>query len=236
MSSNGAWHEGSLAAVLLGPLKLAFSAALVLLGVLLVAWVIDWIFVFRVWPDGVATLRALLADDLARGAALSARQGSAAIEITGAANFLYGLVFEVTGIHDMGLRFADAASLSIPDTVVRRSYVANRQAIEAAMLGTQVLGVRVAILLRFAPLLLLVFAVGTVDGLIERAIRRVCGGRESASLYHRAKTLQMVVLGLGAVAMVVWPGSMAWGPCVGTMAAATGGLARLQWAYYKKHL
>jgi hypothetical protein len=102
-----------------------------------------------------------------------------------------------------------------PDTVVRRSYLANREAIETAMVGTQLLGVRFAILMRFLPLLLLLYAVGTVDGLTERAIRRSCGGRESASLYHRAKYLQMAVLGLGGVALLsgrgLWPGSFAQG-------------------------
>ena len=63
--------------------------------------------------------------------------------------------------------------------MVRRSYLANREAIETAMVGTQLLGVRFATLMRFLPLLLLSYAVGTTDGLTERAIRRSCGGRES---------------------------------------------------------
>jgi hypothetical protein len=176
------------------------------------------------------------ADDLLRGVALAARQGSGAGEITGPANFLYSLVFEVTGIHDMGLRFADGSALSIPDTIVRRSYVAHREAIEAAMVGTQLLGVRMATLARFAPLLLLLYGVGAADGLTQRAIRRACGGRESASLYHRAKYLQAALLGLGGAALLVWPGAVAWELCAALVAVATTGLARVQWAYYKKHL
>jgi hypothetical protein len=86
--------------------------------------------------------------DLGHGIALAARQGRGAGEITGPANLLYGLVFEVTGIHDMGLRFAKPSALSIPDTVVRRSYLANREAIETAMVGTQLLGVRFATFMR----------------------------------------------------------------------------------------
>ena len=86
------------------------------------------------------------------------------------------------------------------------------------------------------PLLLLLYAVGTADGLTERAIRRSSGGRESASLYHRAKYLQMVVLGLGGLALLVWPGPVAWELCAGMIVSATGGLARMQWAFYKKHL
>ena len=145
-------------------------------------------------------------------------------------------MFEVTGIHDMGLRFAEPSALSIPDTVVRRSYLAHREAIETAMLGTQLLGVRFATFMRFLPLLLVLYMVGAADGLTERAIRRSCGGRESASLYHRAKYLQLVALGLGGVALLVWPGPVAWELCAGMIVSATGGLARLQWAFYKKHL
>ena len=235
-SKNASFQEGSLAGVLLSPLKLAFALGLGMVGILLVAWSIDWVFVSRVWPDGLDRLRSVLADDLGHGIMLAARQGREASEITGIANYLYGLVFEATGIHDMGLRFAEGASLSIPDTVVRRGYLANLEAIETAMVGTQLLGVRFATLVRFLPLMLLLYAVGTVDGLTERAIRRSCGGRESASLYHRAKYLQMAVLGLGGVALLVWPGAVAWEPYVGLIVLVTGGLARLQWAFYKKHL
>ena len=225
-----------MAGVLLSPLKLAFSLGLGLVAILLVAWSIDWVFVSRVWPDGVDRLRSLLAADLGHGIALAALQGREAGEITGPANFLYGMVFEATGIHDMGLRFADGAALSIPDTVIRRGYLAHREAIDAAMVGTQLLGVRFATLIRFLPLLLLLYTVGTVDGLTERAIRRSCGGRESASLYHRAKYLQMVALGLGGVALLVWPGSVAWELFAGLIAFAIGGMARVQWIFYKKHL
>ncbi len=234
-SKNTSFHDGPLAGVLLSPLKLAFSLVLGLVVILVVAWSIDWVFVSRVWTDGVGRLRGLLAADLGHGIALAALQGRGAGEITGPANFLYGLVFEATGIHDMGLRFADPLALSIPDTVVRRSYLANREAVETAMVGTQLLGVRFAILLRFLPLVLLLYAVGTGDGLTERAIRRSCGGRESASLYHRAKYLQMAVLGLGGVALCVWPGAVAWERCAGFIVVLTGWLARHQCAFYKKY-
>lgn len=119
---------------------------------------------------------------------------------------------------------------------VRHSYLANREAIETAMVGTQLLGVRFATLARFLPLLLLLYAVGTVDGFTERAIRRSGGGRESASLYHRAKYLQMAMLGLVGVVLLVWPGSMAWEHCAGLIVFAIGALARVQWSFYKKLL
>ena len=174
MGKDTSFHDGALAGVLLSPLKLAFALGMALMGILLVAWIIDWVFVSRVWPDGLDRLRSLLADDLGHGIMLAARQGRGTGEITGPANFLYGVAFEATGIHDMGLRFANEAALSIPDTVVRRSYLSNREAIEVAMVGTQLLGVRAAILARFAPLLLLVYVVGASDGFTRRAIRWAC--------------------------------------------------------------
>ena len=97
-SKNTSFHEGPLAGVLLSPLKLAFSVGLGLVAILLVAWSIDWMFVSRVRPDGVDRLHSLLAADLGHGISLAARQGRGAGEITGPANLLYGLVFEVTGI------------------------------------------------------------------------------------------------------------------------------------------
>ena len=235
-SKNASFHDGPLAGVLLSPLKLSFALGMGLVGILLVAWSIDWVFVSRIWPDGPDRLRSMLADDLGHGIMLAARQGRGAGEITGPANLLYGLVFEATGIHDMGLRFSDGAALSIPDTVVRRSYLANREAIETAMVGTQLLGVRAAILARFAPLLLLVYVVGASDGFTRRAIRRAFSGRESASIYHRAKYLQLTILGLGGVTLLIWPGTVFWELWVPLGVALTAGLASVQWTYYKKHM
>lgn len=235
-SRNASFHEGVFAEALLAPLKLGFLLILGLLGIVVVAWIVDWTFVFKVWPEGVGRLKGILAADLARGIELAEWQGGAPNAVTGTANFLYWLVFGVTGIHDMGLRFAQGAALSIPDTIVRNSYLANRDAIEVAMIGTQLLGVRLATLGMMVPLPLLIYLVAAADGLTQRAIRRVCGGRESASLYHRAKHLQVILLALGGVVTLLQPVSI--DPCLiwvpGVLLA--GLLARLQWACYKKHL
>ena len=60
-SRNAAFHDGALAGVLLSPLKLVFSLALGLAALLLCAWILDWVFVFKVWPQGIERLRDLLA-------------------------------------------------------------------------------------------------------------------------------------------------------------------------------
>lgn len=223
-SRNATFHDAALAGVLLGPLKLILALALGLVALLVCTWTVDWVFVFKIWPQGIQRLRELLANDLARGIALAARQGADASVITVPANALYWIVFEVSGIDDMGRQF------------LRRAYLTHRAAIEVVMVGTQLLGVRAAILVRFVPLLALLYLVGAADGVSRRAIRRAGGGRESASLYHRAKYLQLILLGLGGVALLTWPGTVVWSVCVVLLAMLIGCLAGVQGAYYKKHL
>ena len=235
-SRNASFHEGGIAGALLAPLKFAFAMTLAFIGFLVMAWIVDWTFVFKVWPDGPDQLRSILAADLARGRDLAAWQGAVPDAVTATANFLYGVVFRFTGIHDMGMRFAEGAALSIPDTVVRNTYLANIEAIEVAMIGTQLLGVRLATLALIAPLLVLIYVVAGIDGLTQRAIRRASGGRESASLYHRAKHLQVALMATSFLIGLFWPASVdvRW---IGLPLAATLAiLIRLQWAYYKKHL
>jgi integrating conjugative element membrane protein (TIGR03747 family) len=233
-SRNASFHERGIAGALLAPLKFFFGASLLLLGLLLAAWIIDWLFVFYVWPEGVARLQGILAEDLARAVGYSTGEPPHLAEKT--ANFLYALLFEATGIHGMGARFAEASALSIPDTVVRNAYVANFKVIQVAMIGTQLFGVRLAMLMMATPLLALVYCAAVADGLAQRAIRRASGGRESASLYHRAKHLQVVLLVTGAAVVLLWPASIDPRYLWISGAVVLGVFARLQWTFYKKHL
>jgi Domain of unknown function (DUF4400) len=235
-SRNTSFHDGALARVLLAPFKLGFALALGLAGLLLVAWTVDWVFVAYVWPGRVEGLRDLLIRELVAGTVLAGRQGASVAMVTAPANGLYALVFETTGLHEMAQRFARGGSLSIPDTVVRSTWVARHEAIEVAMLGTQLLGLRAGILARFLPLLVLLYAVGAAEGLSQRAIRRAQAARESASLYHRAKYGQVVVLALGGAVVLVWPSPVAWGLYAVVGAVVVGVLAAWQWAFYKKHV
>ena len=235
-SRNASFNEGVVASALLAPLKLVFLLILGLVGIVVAAWIVDWTFVFKVWPEGVGRLKGILAADLARGIKLAEWQGGMPSVVTETANFMYGVVFGVTGIHDMGMRFAEGAALSIPDTIVRTAYLANIEAIEVAMIGTQLLGVRLATLAMMAPLVVLVYLVAAADGLTQRAIRRACGGRESASLYHRAKHMQVMLVAMGGALVLILPVSIDPRLVGEPVALLVGILARLQWACYKKHL
>ena len=67
------------------------------------------------------------------------------------------MLFKVPGIHDMSARFAEGGALSIPDTVVRNTYISNFEGIRVSMVGTQLFGISLAILLMTTPLLVLVY-------------------------------------------------------------------------------
>jgi len=229
-------HERGVPGALLAPLKWLCVSFGVLVGLLLAAWIVDWIFVFHVWPERLGRLETILRQDLVRTSALGGWVSGWPNFAGDCANLLYATLFKLTGIHDMGRRFAEAAPLSIPDTIARGTYLENYEAIQVAMIGTQLFGVRLATLVMALPLLVMVYGVALFDGLTQRAMRRASGGRESASLYHRAKHLQLGLLAmLGAVSLLI-PVSMdprwLWAPVALVLAV----LSRMQWTYYKKHL
>ena len=235
-SRNASFHERGIFGTLFAPLKWVLGASLLVLTLTLAAWIVDWILVFKVWPDGPARLQEILDADLDRLALLGDSYPALPRIAAGTANFLYALLFEVTGIHRMGASFAQTTPLSIPDTIVRNAYVANFDLIRVAMLGTQLFGVRLATLTIAIPWLALLYCAALADGLAQRAIRRASGGRESASLYHRAKRLQVILLVTSAALCLLMPVSIdpryVWAPS----AIAIALLARMQSAYYKKHL
>jgi integrating conjugative element membrane protein (TIGR03747 family) len=107
---------------------------------------------------------------------------------------------------------------------------------EADRRRAQLFGVRLAILIGAAPLFLLVWSLGMVDGLTQRTIRRACAGRESSSMYHRAKFFQYAGLATGAMVYLMWPVSIRPEWIVLPLALLTGVLSRVQWTYLKKSL
>jgi integrating conjugative element membrane protein (TIGR03747 family) len=104
------------------------------------------------------------------------------------------------------------------------------------MVRAQIFGVRLAILIGAAPLFLLVWVLGLVDGLTQRSIRRACAGRESSSMYHRAKFFQFAGLATGAMLYLMWPVSIRPEWIVLPLALLIGVLSRVQWTYLKKYL
>jgi integrating conjugative element membrane protein (TIGR03747 family) len=153
------------------------------------------------------------------------------------AAFVYWLFFKLTLIHEAMERFSQDAPTNMIDMVYRNALIVpNKTEIRVAMLSTQLFSVRLALVLGCLPLLVVAYAAGMIDGLVERYIRSVSAGRESSSLYHRAKFFQLsggVTLLMGFICLplpvdprlILIPGAL-----------VIGLLARLQWKYYKKYL
>jgi len=102
--------------------------------------------------------------------------------------------------------------------------------------STYILAVRTAMFTTAAPLLLLVFGLAVVDGLVARSIRKATAGRESASLYHRAKLGLSFVAILGYIVGLLMPSLQQPAALLVPMVLAMGGLLRMQCATYKKYL
>ena len=235
-SRNATFYSSGVSGALFAPLKWVLYVLMLLSALILAAWIVDWIFVFKVWPDGLDRLQTILTEDLARMGWLGSDYYDVTQFAMRTANILYEGIFGITGIHDMGLRFANGAGLSIPDTIVRNTYVENYQAIQVAMISTQLFGVRLAGLITFVPLIALAYAAGITDGLVQRSIRRASGGNESANIYHRAKYFQVALMASISALCLLMPVSVDFREILLPGATLLVLLARYQWAYYKKHL
>jgi integrating conjugative element membrane protein (TIGR03747 family) len=76
---------------------------------------------------------------------------------------------------------------------------------QAMIVTTQTLLLRVTNVLLFIPLILLLGVVGFANGLVQRYIRRINGGRESSLIYHYAKISIKPFLYWGSLLYVALP-------------------------------
>lgn len=65
-SSDASFHRRGVAGILFSPLKWWFVTMLLLIALIVTAWIVDWVLVTRVWPDGVSHLQRSLMLELAR--------------------------------------------------------------------------------------------------------------------------------------------------------------------------
>ena len=102
--------------------------------------------------------------------------------------------------------------------------------------STQIFAIRTAMYLCALPLILLGLALGGVDGFVSRAKRKACAGRESASIYHRAKLGLSFIAILSYLVCVGMPSLAQPAQVLLPLAFALALLLRIQCAYYKKYL
>jgi len=145
----------------------------------------------QVWGDAaaLAQVQQTLSQDLELTRSLRPEAPLTGLAVA-CARGVYGFFFQLIPIE----RWMTNASLlpanpDIPtyggDIVARNHLVYHLQGeLYLAIVRAQLFGVRLAILIGAAPLFLLVWSLGMVDGLTQRTIRRACAGRESSSMYH----------------------------------------------------
>jgi integrating conjugative element membrane protein (TIGR03747 family) len=199
------------------------------------ALAINWCFVFLVW-HGTDELQKMLAAEMAYTQTIGGGSSNATHLAARTATALYDLAFVQTGIHERMLRFADPAPLDTVETFFRNLYTDYWDWIKSAMIGIQLFGVRLAILIQALPLFALAAVVAFCDGWwVGRYLRREGAGRESSFMYHRAKHYIFVSL-VGVWLYLLLPVSVDPRLVIFSFVATFTISVRLWAAYFKKYL
>lgn len=88
---------------------------------------------------------------------------------------------------------------------IKSAYPVIKDYLQVLILTTAIVVMRLITVLLFLPLFLLLGTVGLVDGLVQRDLRRLGGGRESALLYHRARQCVLPCLQWSCFLFLVLP-------------------------------
>jgi len=203
-------ERGLLSRILGGVARsLAWLVAALFLSILL-----EWVGMLLWWPDqGSLHSRHMLEreigylnSDFRRSLVTS----SPARFARGFADTFYRYLFEWTRVVDFieWLKQPGSSNEGRIQTILRGAYARVADYVIAAMTITQVFAVRLAVLTLAIPVFVLFGIVALVDGLVQRDLRRWCGGRESSFVYHHAKTAILPALLLAWVIYLGMPTSI----------------------------
>lgn len=184
--------------------------------------------------DALAKIQDALHDDIEHAATMPSLFAPTQQRALSWALAAHELLYAKTGL-ERSLT-APARSLSGTEQAFQRGIRASGPLWVGVMVGTQMLAVRAAILVSALPLLLLAYGVAIVDGSVGRYIRRAAGGRESSTIYHRAKYVHVMVATVAIMGYLWWPYALS--PQLPLLAAITAFalLLRTQIQYYKKYV
>lgn len=231
-------QQGLLAKCLTGTAKLIQWLLLSLLFSILVEWagMVLW------WPDkGIEHSRTMLATEIGyldsdfRQSVVSSDPARFAQRI---ADSTFHYLFEITQFVDF-IRWI--ATVPAEDEmgvrpVLHKIYRFVADFVIAMMQITQVFSVRLAILVLATPIFLLLSLVALVDGLVQRDLRRWCGGRETSFVYHHAKRATVPLIILAWVTYLSLPFSLHPTLIVLPFAAAFGLTVAVTSSTFKKYL
>ena len=123
------------------------------------------------------------------------------------ANSSYEVLFNHSGLAPMATRFAQTQALHLPDSLMRQFFVAHPNGLYFFMLVSLRLAVKLAYLIDFLPLMVLLGCLAGVDGLMSRRLRRESAGRDSSTHYQAARRAQIWVFWSLVLVCLLYPGS-----------------------------
>ena len=188
----------------------ALGLVLTLLGSWLMATVIEIVGMYTLWPEQRAGhARAALVEDY--GYVRSFPRSLIVDDTEAFARQLAGWAAWPYERLDTGRQIARlrslgaAAPLAGPPPLRARLMSDAADWLEASYYCAQDTAVRLAIAIFGLPAFAMAIALGMVDGLVRRDLRKWSGGRESSFLYHHAKRFTGWFLGVGFAAYLIWP-------------------------------
>ena len=184
------------------------------LAVTLLGWwvsiLLEWAGIAGGWwdPPGAAHSQALLRTELAW---LRADFAGPAVRVPlfdGACQGA-GLLYRWSGLEGLTRWTASDAPASWPGLAgVRAGLRQGGEYLLATVYVTQLVGARLAVALLALPAYALFGAMGAVDGLVRRDLRRFGGGAESGFMYHHLKTILRPLLSVPVFFYLIWPWSV----------------------------
>lgn len=235
MAGDSATFDQGIRKAAFAPFRTALFCGLAIVVIVFGRMVID-----LVWtgsdPANVSRARVALAAEIVGAETLPGVWGAPADRALRWALVAYDWFYVRTGVDRVLL--ATPADLTSPELVMRRgmSTMVAQPRWQAVMVGTQMLAARAALLPSILPTLTLAYGLAILDGLIARSVRRSAGGRESATLYHRAKYMHASLATIMLVAWFWWPDQIDVERMAIPMAFLGAVLLRIQMKFYKKYL
>ncbi|MBS9781386.1 MAG: TIGR03747 family integrating conjugative element membrane protein [Gammaproteobacteria bacterium] len=107
---------------------------------------------------------------------------------------------------------------------------------QSLVLSTMVIGVRCFIICMSISFFIIVAIVASVDGLVERELRKEGGGIEQSKLYHHAKAWVGRVIVVTPILYLSWPDRINPGIVILPSALIFGLATYVTFSTYKKHL
>lgn len=127
--------------------------------------------------------------------------------------------------------------MRVANAVQRGVWASFRPEITTSLYSTVLYAAKLGVVLSLLPLFALWLLAFAVDGFVQRYIRRACAGRESATIYHRAKLYGFKMLPpMAAVIFLCAPTPLHPAAVFLPAALFSAVLVRLQATYYKKYL